>query len=140
MIEKVVTMIPGDTEILVAGVEHHPDVLAGYAPRAGGPPLRVAVELGFAPITRGRYAGLRGIEVRLGGRRVGELTALMSRRYASFVEEVLRRGGRPAAEAQVRSGPRGPELRVLLPVVSATVPQPARIPRQRIRSPFRIGC
>lgn len=131
MIENVVTLIPGDTEIAVISAEPYPGELTRFAPPVDAPPRRVAVELGFAPIRHGRYAGLRGIEVRLDGTRVGELTALMSRRYASFVEEVLRRGGRPAAAAQVRSGPRGPELRVLLPAVRATVPQPGPIPRQR---------
>ena len=65
--------------------EDHQDVLAGHhAP--GLPPTSVTVELCSSTVSRGRYRGDYAVEVRLGGARVGELTATMSARYRHLVD------------------------------------------------------
>ena len=46
----------------------------------------------------------------LDGRRVGELTALMSQRYGPTVDSMLRRGERPGCVARVVQGKRGVEV------------------------------
>jgi hypothetical protein len=87
-------LLDPDHEVVVTGEEDHQDVLRAWAPHAG--PRRVAVELRPAPLRRGRHAGQPGLEALLDGRRIGELTQLMSVRYRSRVDEVLRRGRGPA--------------------------------------------
>jgi hypothetical protein len=67
-------LLAGERTVTVTREEHHQDVLAGR----GG---RVAVELRRCTIGAGKYAGQPGVEVALDGRRVGELTRLMSERY-----------------------------------------------------------
>src|ERR1700754_2675223 len=85
------TMLDADRSVVVTGGEHHQDVLCVLAPERGRS-RRVAIEL--VPI------GPR-LEARLDGQRVGELTALMSLRYAPTVDGVLRRGERPGCAGRV---------------------------------------
>ena len=101
--------------VAVTGEEHHQDVLCWYAPQPGGPPRQFAVELGFAPISRGQHAGERGIGVWLDGRRVGELTHRMAQRYGPVVEDVLRTGRRPGCLARIVAGQRKIEVELRLP-------------------------
>ncbi|MFB9387545.1 hypothetical protein ACFFTK_30755 [Pseudonocardia petroleophila] len=109
-------MLDPEHEVVVTGEEHHQAALAPWAPRADGRPRRVAVALDLVPGTRGR----RVIEVRLEGRRVGVLTALMSERYAPHLQEVLRRRERPGCVAMVVRGRRGlVEMQLFLPEVVA---------------------
>lgn len=82
------------------------------------------MELRFAPISHGTHAGQRGIEALLDGRRVGELTLLMSQRYAPLVDGVLRGGGRPGCVGLVVHGRRGLEVELRLPEVTAGAPVP----------------
>ncbi|WP_133252086.1 hypothetical protein [Actinomycetospora cinnamomea] len=65
--------------------EDHQDVLA-FHHRPGAGPTPVVVELWSSTDTRGEYGGDYAVEVRLDGRRVGELTRAMSARYRSLVE------------------------------------------------------
>ncbi|HEY0638660.1 MAG TPA: hypothetical protein VGD67_13500, partial [Pseudonocardiaceae bacterium] len=104
--------------------ERHQSVLARYpAPR--GVPSEVAVELGWCVIAAGKYRGRRAIEVRLDGHRVGELTHLMSERYAPMVDALLARGARPGCEAEIERGAKGLQLVLRLPRhVTASVPAP----------------
>jgi hypothetical protein len=118
--------VPGDHEVVVTGEEHHQPVLQPYAPLADGRSRRVAVELVPAPVARGKHAGEPGIEVRLDGRRIGELTHLMAGRYTPLVADVLRRGGRPSCIGLVDHGKRGLQVVLLLPDLRAgTAPRPA---------------
>lgn len=149
------TVLDPDREVVVTREEHHQRALAAWAPRPDGRARRVAVELRFAPVSHGTHAGQRGIEVRLDGQRVGELTKRMSDRYAPLVEDVLRRGGRPGCVALVVHGSRGVEVELRLPEVVAgvgpVVPPPAA-PRpgtpdtapagrsRRGRTPILIGA
>jgi hypothetical protein len=112
---------PGDLVLLapqrtvtVTREEHHQEVLAG---RTG----RVAVALRPSAIIAGKYAGQRGLEVMLDGRRVGELTRLMAERYLSLVDEVAARGRRAGCEALLRPDDRGVQVELRLPAVEARV-------------------
>jgi hypothetical protein len=110
-------LLDAELMIVLVGEEHHQDVLLPYAPRDGVAPRLRIVELAFAPIEHDReHAGERGIEARLGGERVGELTHRMVRRFEPLVEEVLRRGARPECRARIIVGRRGPiEVELGLP-------------------------
>lgn len=90
----------------------------------------MAVGLGF--VVR---SGVPIIEVRLDGRRVGELTKLMSQRYGPQVDDVLRRGERPGAVALVVNGRRGVEMELRLPDAPADAPVPVPPPRPRPSRP-----
>jgi hypothetical protein len=107
-------MVTGESTVTVTREEQHQDVLARYTPAPGGE-RTVAVELAWCVISSGKYKGQRAIEVRLDGRRVGELTHLMSRRYGPLVGEVNARGGRAGCAAAVTRDARGPQLTLLLP-------------------------
>jgi hypothetical protein len=157
------TLLDPDHEVVVTGEEDHQDVLRAFAPIDR--PRRVAAELRFAPLRRGRQAGQRGIEVLLDGRRIGELTQLMSVRYGGHVDAVLRRGERPGAVGLVRNGRRGlVEVELRLPDAESDVepdataafpapvpgrpsggrgprpvPHPPRPPRWRHRTPALVG-
>jgi hypothetical protein len=120
------TPIVGDHEVAVTGAEHHQDALARYAPNADGRARHVAVELVPAPVTRGAHAGLSGIEARLDGVRIGELTAREGQRYAALVDDVLRQGGRPSCLADVGRGEHGLKVVLHLPDLrTAAPPRPA---------------
>jgi hypothetical protein len=101
------TLLAAERKVAVTKEGRHQAALKRYAPSAGA--RHVAVELRFA----------RGVqlvvEVLLDGLRVGELTALMSRRYGPLVAYVLRRGGRPGCHADVVVGRRGIEVDLRLP-------------------------
>jgi hypothetical protein len=132
------TMLDAERSVVVTGGEEHQDALWEYPP-VPGRSRRVAIEL--VPV------GPR-LEARLDGKRVGELTALMSLRYAPSVDSVLRDGGRPACAGRVVWGKRGGiELELRLPAVNAAggppteqipIVLPAR-PRRRSRTPLWVG-
>ncbi|MDQ2585420.1 hypothetical protein [Saccharothrix yanglingensis] len=107
-------VLQAEVTVTVTREEHHQDALAPYAV-APGRERRVAVELAWCTIASGRHQGERAVEVRLDGRRVGELTHLMSQRYAGLVAQVTGRGARPGCEAAVRAGVRGLEVVLRLP-------------------------
>ena len=128
------TLLDPDHEVTVTKEEQHQPALLAYAPRGDGRARRVAVELCSFPITRGTHAGQRGIEVRLDGRRVGELTFRMAQRYGPIVQEILRRGGRPGCVALVDHGRRGLEVELRLPEAPAgftPAPRPPGPPARR---------
>jgi hypothetical protein len=76
-----------DREVVVTREEDHQDVLAAHH-RPGAAATPVTVELWSSTVTRGKYRGDYAVEVRLDGRRVGELTAAMSARYRHLVDVV----------------------------------------------------
>ncbi|MCB2654561.1 hypothetical protein KQ768_15455, partial [Listeria monocytogenes] len=69
--------------------EFHRSALRASTPPADGPPRNVLVELAFAPIESGHHRGRRGIEIRLDGERIGELSGPVSARYGPLLEDVL---------------------------------------------------
>jgi hypothetical protein len=107
-------MLDGAVAVTVTREEHHQAVLADYTP-APGRTRRVAVELMWSVVPTGRHKGQRVIEVRLDGRRVGELTYLMSQRYAPLVTQVNAHHGRAGCEAEVERDARGLQLTLRLP-------------------------
>ena len=125
------TMLDAERPVVVTGDEQLEDVLRGH-------PSRVTIEL--VPI------GPR-LEARLDGRRIGELTALMSLRYAPTVDEVLRRGERPGCVGHVVRGKHGVEVVLRLPAVNAAGGPPTeQLPvivatrrRSRSRTPLWVG-
>lgn len=118
------TLLPPAKAVTVTREEDHQDVLA----RRRG---RVIAELVPAPITAGTHAGQDGIEVRIDGRRVGELTRRMAQRYGPQVAAITTRGGRAGCEALVRHGERGAQVELRLPAEDAESPdltEPLRPP------------
>jgi hypothetical protein len=125
------TMLDAERSVVVAGDEHLQDVLRDH-------PARVTIEL--VPV------GPR-LEARLDGLRVGELTALMSLRYAPTVDGVLRRGERAGCVGRVVRGKHGVEVELRLPAVNAAGGPPTeQLPvvvaarrRRRSRTPVWVG-
>jgi hypothetical protein len=123
-------LLAAERTVSVTREEHHQDVLAGR----GG---RVAVALRPCTIRGGKYAGQRGIEVTLDGRRVGELTRLMSQRYLPMVDGIAAGGRRSGCEALLRPDRRGVQVELRLPAVDAdarpgvAAPRPAAVPPPR---------
>ncbi|MGE3287253.1 MAG: hypothetical protein AB7J32_14275 [Pseudonocardia sp.] len=119
-------LLPAGKAVTLTGEEHHQHVLAAYAPF----PREVVVELGWCRIASGKYAGQRGVEALLGGRRIGELTFRMSERYAPVISDALARGARPGCVAVLRAEERGIQAELRLPAADATtgraVPRPRR--------------
>ncbi|MET9634599.1 hypothetical protein ABZX92_44850 [Lentzea sp. NPDC006480] len=113
-------MVPGEVTVTVTGEQHHQDVLARYAVPEGVT-RQVAVHLTWCTIATGKYRGQRAIEVRLDGYRVGELTFLMSQRYAPVLMHVESGGGATGCAALVQRGANG-----LLQVV---LRMPREVPR-----------
>ncbi|HEY0454219.1 hypothetical protein [Actinophytocola sp.] len=121
-------MLEAEVPVTVTGEERYQAELARYRV-APGAQREVAVELGWCTIGSGKYRGEHAIEVRLDGRRVGELTHLMSQRYGWVVSQVAARGGRPGCEAVVELGARGLEIILRLPRrTGGSVPIPAATP------------
>jgi hypothetical protein len=103
-------MLESEVAVTVTREDQHQAALARYRPGA-----TVAVELAWCAIRSGKYRGEQAVEVRLDGRRVGELTYLMSRRYGSLVSRVTAGGGRPGCAATIEAGAAGLEITLRLP-------------------------
>ncbi|WP_198942992.1 hypothetical protein [Actinophytocola xanthii] len=103
-------MLGSEVSVTVTGEDQHQPALAQYRPGS-----TVAVELGWCAIRSGKYRGEQAIEVRLDGRRVGELTHLMTRRYGPLVARVMAAGGRPGCAATIHSAAAGLEITLRLP-------------------------
>lgn len=124
-------MLDAERSVVVTGDEQLQDVLRDH-------PSRVTIEL--VPV------GAR-LEARLDGQRLGELTALMSLRYAPTVDNVLRRGERVGCVGRVSRGRHGVEVELRLPAVNAAGGPPTeQIPivaparrRRRGRAPLWVG-
>lgn len=99
-------MVPGEVTVTVTGEQDHQDVLARYSV-PDGVTRHVAVHLTWCTIATGKHRGQRGIEVRLDGQRVGELTFLMSQRYAPVLMHVESSGGSTGSAAFVQLGGNG---------------------------------
>jgi hypothetical protein len=125
------TMLDAERAVVVTGDGHLQHVLRDH-------PTPVAIEL--VPV------GAR-LEARLDGERVGELSALMSLRYAPTVDSVLRRGERPGCVGRIIRGKHGIEVELQLPAVNAAGGPPTeQLPvvvatrrRSRSRTPLWVG-
>lgn len=119
MLEQAVT-------VTVTGEEDHQQELMLYAD-ASASRVRVAVSLDWCIITSGKYRGQQAVEVRLDGRRVGQLTYAMSRRYEPDVMGSAQRGRQPGCEALVYRGERGMQVDLRLPRRAETSRPPAPV-------------
>lgn len=117
-------LVDADVTVTVTREQDHQAVLARYRPEVGEQ-RRVAVELGWCRIASGKYRDEPAVEVRLDGRRVGELTYLMSRRYGPVLTHVAGQGGRPGCQAVIELGVRGLEITLRLP---RDVDRPVSVP------------
>ncbi|GLZ37639.1 hypothetical protein [Actinokineospora sp. NBRC 105648] len=114
-------LFDAEVKVVVTREEHHQSALSRYqVPEGAERP--VAAELGWCTVKSGRHRGAQAIEVRLDGRRVGELTHLMSQRYGRLVTSVLTGGGKPGCAAVVQLGPKGLEVVLRLPRDPDTTP------------------
>jgi hypothetical protein len=133
-------MLAGEVYVTVNHEKHHQYALERYRVAPGGR-RRVAVELGWCVIREGRHSGENAIEVRLDGRRIGELTFLMSQRYAPVVKRLVESGGRPGCEAVVQRTTKG--LAVMLRLPRSVEEAPATLvgaaPRARPARRLRLG-
>lgn len=142
------TLLDAAHTVVVTGVGQYQGVLAPWAPGPDGRPRLVAVELFPATVDRGGHVGRRGIEVRIDGRRAGELTPAMAQRYLPDVDDTLRDGGRPACVALVAYGPHELEMELRLPdvsddataVMSVVRPGPPPPQRRLSRTPYLVGA
>lgn len=108
--------LPASIAVTVTREEHHQDVLSAYRFPD------VVAELAWCTIQAGKYRGQRGIEVRLDGRRVGELTHAMTQRYGPMVDAVLAQGNRPGCQARIEHDARGYQLELMMPRAGEPVP------------------
>lgn len=122
------TLLAPDRTVVGTRGEFHRSARQAYAPLADGRPRNVVVELAFTPIEAEHQRGRRGIEIRLDGERVGELTAPTAALYGPLLEDVLFVGGRPACIATVVNGPQGAEVELRLPVVPVGAAVPPELP------------
>lgn len=107
--------LTGDGIITVTGEEHHQDVLRSLASAGTAPRWETAV-LNFCTIDTGKFAGQQAIEVRLGDKRVGQLTRAMTERYEEPVRDALGAGKTPICRALLsRTHDRGVQVQLMLP-------------------------
>jgi hypothetical protein len=112
-------MLQADRQVTVTGEERHQDVLTEYAKAGrGAEVLSVFASLAPCTIAKGKHAGAADVEVRLDGRRVGELTAAMSERYLPLLQPYLEQGALPGADATIRWSDKGWQVGVQLPKVA----------------------
>jgi hypothetical protein len=125
-------LLDAQTRVMLTGTPYHQDSLVWYTPADDGPPSQVLVELVPALLWSGDQAGWWGIEVRIDGYRVGELTHPEAGWYWPTVDRMLRSGRRPGAQAHVVLGETGLlEVELYLPVAvapAADAPYPAAAP------------
>ena len=69
----------------------------------------------FCTIESGKYQGRQAIEVRLGDRRVGQLTYAMTERYKAMVERFAEQNLAVRCEAYTTRTAKGVEVELLMP-------------------------
>jgi hypothetical protein len=109
-------LLAAERQVTVTGEEGHQDVLAGLAAQArGAERLPVFASLHRCTVGKGKYAGQDGIEVRIDGSRVGELTKLQSDRYLPTVATAEERAGPVGCEASLTWSEKGWQVELQLP-------------------------
>lgn len=108
-------LLRNDWSCTVTKEEDHQDVLRGFAPAGKQEYREVVASLTFCPIETGKYRGQKAIEVRLGGRRVGQLTYAMTERYRAIVEQFLNRNLNVRCEAYTTKSAKGIQVELRMP-------------------------
>lgn len=108
-------LLRNDWSCTVTKEEDHQNVLRKYAPVGKQEYRGVIASLGFCVIENGKYQGRKAIEVRVGGRRVGQLTYAMTGRYSDIVETLLKRDLIVTCEAFTVNSARGVEIELRMP-------------------------
>ncbi|WP_409464056.1 HIRAN domain-containing protein [Amycolatopsis sp. GA6-003] len=108
-------LLRNDWSCTVTKEEAHQDVLREYAPTGKRQYREVVASLGFCVIGTGKYRGREAIEVRLGGRRVGQLTYAMTERYRGIVDGFLKQNLEVTCEAFTVLTMRGVEVELRMP-------------------------
>lgn len=108
-------LLRNDWSCTVTKEEHHQDVLSAFAPEGGQEYRDVVASLTFCTIESGKYRGRRAIEVRIGDRRVGQLTFAMTERYRAIVEELSGRNLVVRCDAYTTRTAKGVEVELRMP-------------------------
>lgn len=107
-------LLASERRVTVTREEHHQQVIANVLGSAtGGGTVFASVH--ECTIERGKHAGSTALEVRIDGRRVGELTKAMSDRYAPAVHAVTASGALPGCQASIESTGKGWQVELRLP-------------------------
>ena len=108
------TVLTPECHVTMTREELHQDALQRIAKDRQFVP--VFASLAPCTIEKGKYAGAEGLEVRIDGERVGELTKSMSDRYAELVRAVMASGKVPGCEALInKTTNRGYQLEISMP-------------------------
>lgn len=113
-------VLVAERQVTVTGEEHHQGVLTEVAARGrGAARLPLYASLHRCAIGKGKHAGRVGLEVRVDGRRVGELTKLQADRYGGTVEAADERGAVAGCEARLMWSDKGWQVELMLPRVDS---------------------
>ncbi|WP_146060480.1 HIRAN domain-containing protein [Amycolatopsis sp. CA-128772] len=118
-------LLQNDWSCTVTKEEEHQDALRAFAPKGKQDFREVVASLGFCSIRSGKHEGQRAIEVRLGGRPVGQLTHAMTQRYGELVEDLLKKDLTVTCEAYTTRTAKGVEVELRMPR------DPERVPRSK---------
>ncbi|APU15616.1 hypothetical protein UA74_17940 [Actinoalloteichus fjordicus] len=110
-----VAILHGERTCAVTQGGKHQDVLQRYAPADRQGRQSVTASLHFCVIGSGKYRGKQAIEVRLRGRRIGQLTYATTLRYRGIVQEIIDRGSTATCQASIRNTDKGIQVELLMP-------------------------
>jgi DNA polymerase-3 subunit epsilon len=109
-----IDLLEPERHVTVTREESHQETLARHHLTTRSL-TRVAAELVSSSMSHGKYKDAYAVEVRLGGERVGELTAGMSTRYKHLVVASEEGGNCVTCEAVITHGERGFQIDLRLP-------------------------
>lgn len=125
-------VLDADWHVTVVGEERHQEVLERVAAGRRSTPMFVSLER--CTIERGKYKGEEGVEIRVDGESVGELTKAMVDRYVALLRTVPS-GLTPGCEAMVNLTEKGYQVELHMPRVltgpllsGETTPTPSHEP------------
>jgi hypothetical protein len=108
-------LLRNDWSCTVTKEEGHQEALRAFAPTGRQEFREVVASLDFCAIQSGKYQGQRAIEVRLGNKRIGELTPAMTKRYGEIVEQLMQRNLTVTCEAYTTRTAKGVEVELRMP-------------------------
>lgn len=108
-------MLPAEHLMTVTGEEEHQDVLEEIPDRGGPVMLPVVATLHACTIPRGKYTGETGVEVRLEGQRIGELTKHQADRHLPTIGSLIETGRVPGGDGTLYPTGQGRQVELRLP-------------------------